>query len=85
MTSLARFFVVVFLLLFVLNFYIFQLFWYPTYNSVMLEQWMFLNKKSNIEQEKYNNDASRSNDEKTRVYICTTMYREVTFVYNNNR
>lgn len=46
----------------------------------MLEQWMFLNKKSNIEQEKYNNDASRRNDEKTRVYICTTMYREVIFV-----
>nr|XP_034320179.1 uncharacterized protein LOC105341274 isoform X1 [Crassostrea gigas]XP_034320180.1 uncharacterized protein LOC105341274 isoform X1 [Crassostrea gigas] len=53
-----------------------QLFWYPTYNSVMLEQWIFLNKKSNIEQEKYNNDTSRRNDEKTRVYICTTMYRE---------
>lgn len=48
----------------------------------MLEQWMFLNKKSNIEQEKYNNDASRRNDEKTRVYICTTMYREVIFVYS---
>lgn len=48
----------------------------------MLEQWMFLNKKSNIEQEKYNNDASRRNDEKTRVYICTTMYREVIIVYS---
>lgn len=63
--------------------YIFQLFWYPTYNSVMLEQWMFLNKKSIMELEEYNDDASRRRDQKTRVYICTTMYREVMFVYIN--
>ncbi|XP_062605964.1 chitin synthase chs-2-like [Saccostrea cucullata] len=52
-----------------------QLFWHPTYNSVMLEQWLLLNRKLNDDMEEESNQINR-NTEKTRVYICTTMYRE---------
>lgn len=71
----------------------------------MLEQWMLLNKKINIEQDAYRNDeesgkkdettpksdettpkcveTTPKSDETTQwVYICTTMYREVIFVYS---
>ncbi|XP_078327748.1 uncharacterized protein LOC111112966 isoform X4 [Crassostrea virginica] len=53
-----------------------QLFWFPAYNSVMIEQWLFVNRKLGGEEEYGIDDSRKRKDEKTRVYICTTMYRE---------
>ncbi|XP_048748701.2 uncharacterized protein LOC125660927 isoform X3 [Ostrea edulis] len=53
-----------------------QLFWYPTYNSVMLEQWLLVNRKLDIDVTEDTQETSPRKEEKTRVYICTTMYRE---------
>ncbi|KAK6184985.1 hypothetical protein SNE40_007319 [Patella caerulea] len=46
-----------------------KLFWTPTYNGMLLDQCLMLNKR-NVE------ENSEDIVNKTRVYICTTMYRE---------
>nr|XP_022306572.1 uncharacterized protein LOC111112966 isoform X3 [Crassostrea virginica] len=53
-----------------------QLFWFPAYNSVMIEQWLFVNRKLSGEKENGIDKTRTRKHEKTRVYICTTMYRE---------
>lgn len=52
-----------------------QLFWQPGYNSLFLEQWMLLNRK-NVQTFHFQEEQVQQ-ALKSRVFICTTMYREV--------
>ncbi|XP_067653543.1 chitin synthase chs-2-like isoform X2 [Haliotis asinina] len=51
-----------------------SIFWLPSYNGFLLEQWLILNKQT--ESRDQHGPASRPTDTRSRVYICTTMYRE---------
>ncbi|XP_052809566.1 uncharacterized protein LOC128238039 [Mya arenaria] len=55
-----------------------QLFWIPTYNSVLLDQWLLLcerhTESRNLTQT--SNVESKCVTDKPEVFICTTMYRE---------
>ena len=51
----------------------FQAFYVPGYNGVSLETWLTINRRhdANVSM------TTENKSEKTKVYICTTMYREV--------
>ncbi|KAL3887259.1 hypothetical protein ACJMK2_027203 [Sinanodonta woodiana] len=51
-----------------------MLFWIPSYNGVLLDQWL-LQDKRNKHTDVYHEDP-REKAKRTKVYICTTMYRE---------
>ncbi|XP_046547945.1 LOW QUALITY PROTEIN: uncharacterized protein LOC124257841 [Haliotis rubra] len=51
-----------------------SIFWLPSYNGVLLEQWLILNKQTGSRDPL--GPACRPTDSRSRVYICTTMYRE---------
>ncbi|KAK3596694.1 hypothetical protein CHS0354_038031 [Potamilus streckersoni] len=51
-----------------------MLFWIPSYNGVLLEQWLFQDRR-NKHTDVYHEDL-REKAKRTKVYICTTMYRE---------
>eukprot|EP00794_Sanderia_malayensis_P016163 gene16163-17786_t len=53
------------------------LFWTPTYEGVMLEQSLLLNRKNEATNEYFVNYRSLVKD--SRIYICTTMYHEEAF------
>ena len=52
-----------------------QLFWLPSYNPVLLEQWLLLSKRNEHNDEFQEDPIARA--KRSRVIICTTMYREV--------
>ncbi|XP_046555805.1 uncharacterized protein LOC124265054 [Haliotis rubra] len=47
-----------------------SIFWLPSYNGVLLEQWLILNRQTEPREQ------PRPTHRRSRVYICTTMYRE---------
>ncbi|XP_013407366.1 uncharacterized protein LOC106171524 [Lingula anatina] len=53
------------------------LFWLPGYNATLLEQWLQLSRKTT--QSMYRYEAPLERAKRTRVYICTTMYREADY------
>jgi hypothetical protein len=65
---------------FYICFICFQLFWMPMYNSLFLDQWMLLDRRTILmEEDQYM--KSKNQKKETKVYICTTMYREVRLIY----
>lgn len=64
------------------NIFLLQLFFLPGYNGVFLEQWLFMGRKTEANHE--NNDGETDSSKKwtnAKIYICTTMYREVRNYY----
>ena len=50
------------------------------YNSLFLDQWMLLDRRTILmEEDQYM--KSKNQKKETKVYICTTMYREVRLIY----
>ena len=47
----------------------------PLYNSLLQDQWMLLDRRSVLMDEKHENPEDQV--KRTKVFICTTMYREV--------
>ncbi|XP_067654033.1 chitin synthase chs-2-like [Haliotis asinina] len=47
-----------------------SIFWMPSYNGVLLEQWLILNRQTGPR------EHPRTTHRRSRVYICTTMFRE---------
>lgn len=54
-----------------------QLFWVPMYNSVLLEQWLMLMRR-NEHSDEYHEDPIKK-AKRSKVFICTTMYREADY------
>ncbi|XP_023931466.1 uncharacterized protein LOC106150672 [Lingula anatina] len=50
------------------------LFWQPGYNGYLLDQWLSLSRKTKQIMHRFEEPIERG--KRTRVYICTTMYRE---------
>ncbi|XP_028399424.1 uncharacterized protein LOC114522855 isoform X2 [Dendronephthya gigantea] len=54
-----------------------QLFWVPTYNAVLLEQSLLLNRKNEMTDEYFVNQNKLAKD--SCIFICTTMYHEADY------
>ncbi|XP_052265046.1 uncharacterized protein LOC127867732 isoform X2 [Dreissena polymorpha] len=54
-----------------------QLFWTPMYTSGLLEQWLILSKKTEYHDEQHEDPVLKAS--RTKVIICTTMYREADY------
>ncbi|XP_078666517.1 uncharacterized protein LOC144908633 [Branchiostoma floridae x Branchiostoma belcheri] len=59
-----------------------KLLWTPGYNSVLLDQWLLLTRRTNLPGQRGPPSQSEvelisAGTEKTRVFICTTMYHEI--------
>ncbi|XP_052242756.1 uncharacterized protein LOC127852809 isoform X2 [Dreissena polymorpha] len=54
-----------------------QLFWTPMYTSGLLEQWLMLSKKTEYHDEQHEDPVLKAS--RTKVIICTTMYREADY------
>ncbi|CAG2241376.1 CHS1 [Mytilus edulis] len=51
-----------------------KLFWMPMYNSFLPDQWMLLDRRTQLMDD--TQEQQEEQIKKTKVYICTTMYRE---------
>ncbi|KAH3868290.1 hypothetical protein DPMN_031433 [Dreissena polymorpha] len=54
-----------------------KLFWTPMYTSGLLEQWLMLSKKTEYHDEHHEDPLLKAS--RTKVIICTTMYREADY------
>ncbi|XP_035669155.1 uncharacterized protein LOC118411184 [Branchiostoma floridae] len=53
-----------------------KLLWTPGYNSVLLDQWLLLTRRTDLPRHN-EEEATPEGNEATRVFICTTMYHEI--------